>query len=120
MYVTVPPALVVAPLKLAESCTAVPITAEDADRAVEIVGLFLVQVWTLEELLPGTLSTSLPVTVAVLVKQVPLVEGAVPVRLMVKIPALASAPSEHRGWCPSLCNQGSMSPHWSRPPGRRR
>ncbi len=55
----------------------------------------VVQVWTLDELLAGLESTSLPVTVAVFVKHVPLVEGAVPSRVMVKLAPLASAPSEH-------------------------
>ena len=54
-----------------------------------------VHVCKLDELLLLMGSASLPVTEAVLVKQVPKVGGALPVTVMVNVPPLASAPSAH-------------------------
>ena len=54
-----------------------------------------VQVCKLDELLLRLGSASLPVTEAVLVKQVPKVGGALPFTVMVNVPPLASAPSAH-------------------------
>jgi hypothetical protein len=79
----------------------------DFTRAIEGAAAD-VHVCTLDELLVELGSDSLAVTVAVLVKHVPLVAGAVPVRVMVgdSLAPEGRAPSEHKTVLPVTLQPG--------------